>query len=141
MKKIIVVLAILFTQAIMADSNIVTCPEWKSKQKLFAEHSKRVEILNPEAPAGFIALYRAIAAILGSKRMSAEINAELEKSGYGDLCDVLLSLHYRGGFPDEFIEALKRFQKTSRIKLDEETYVIDISTEETLSKFRRSYCK
>lgn len=126
---------------VLADTNIVTCPEWRSKQQLYVSHPKRAALLAPTAPKGFVDVYRAIAAILGSERMSVEVHTALETSGYGDLSDVLLSMHFRGGLPDDFIEAVKRFHKSGKMELDAETYVIDIKTQEMISKLRRSYCK
>lgn len=134
-------LAFFVATSAMADASLVTCPEWRSKHKIYVDHSKKVEVLKSEAPKGFIHLYRAIASILGSKRMSEEVNDALEKSGYADLSDVLMSMHFRGGLPDDFIDAVKRFHSSKQIETSEETYVIDISTQEMLSKYRRSYCK
>lgn len=139
--KLYLMFALFFSTNVFADTNLVTCPEWRSKQKLYVDHAKRKEVIAPVAPKGYVALYRAIAAILGSKRMSEDVNSELEKSGYSDLFDVLMSMHYRGGLPDEFIDSLKRFQKSGQIHLDSEPYVVDVSTQEMLSKLRRSYCK
>lgn len=136
------ILALMLISSVsLADSNLVTCPEWKSKHKLYVDHKKKAEVLKPEAPAGFIHLYHAMASIMGSKRMTPELNEALEKSGYSDLFDVLMSMNYRGGLPDDFIDAVKRFHTSKQIDLDDETYVIDISNQEMLSKFRRSYCK
>lgn len=136
------VLAFMFiSSVVLADSNIVTCPEWKSKHKLYVDHKKKSEVLKPEAPAGFIHLYQAMASIMGSKRMTPELNEALEKSGYSDLFDVLMAMNYRGGLPDDFIDAIKRFHASKQIRIDDESYVIDISNQEMLSKFRRSYCK
>ncbi|NUN06652.1 MAG: hypothetical protein HUU57_12930 [Bdellovibrio sp.] len=137
----ILILFSLLTSVSMADTNLVTCPEWRSKQKIYVDHSKKAEILKPEAPAGFIHLYRAIASILGSKRMTGELNDALEKSGYADLFDVLMSMNSRGGFPDDFIDAIKRFHNSKAFNMENETYVIDVNNQEMLAKFRRSYCK
>lgn len=141
MKALLSVLLVLASSVAFADTSIVTCPEWRSKQKLYVEHSKKAELLKVEEPKGFIDLYRAMASIMGSKRMKPDLNEALEKSGYADIFDVLMSMNYRGGLPDDFIDAVKRFHESKKINLDNETYVIDISNQQMLSKFRRSYCK
>ena len=141
MKMLLALSMILMPHMGFADPSIVTCPEWRSKQKLYVEHSKKSELLKEDAPKGFIDLYRAMAAIMGSKRMSPDLNEALEKSGYADIFDTLMAMNYRGGLPDDFIDAVKRFHGSKKINLDDETYVIDVSNQEMLSKFRYSYCK
>lgn len=139
MSKIIFLVLAFMAGNAFADASLVTCPEWNKKFRQYADHPKKKEVIGSTAPKDFIHLYRAISAILGSGRMSEEANAALEESGYGDLFDLLLSLHYRGGLPPDFIEAVKLFQKKN--KLDEEAYTIDTKTQEMLGKFRRAYCK
>lgn len=140
MKKwIALALLVSFPNVVVAGAELMTCPEWNSTHKKYAANPKKAEALKAELNEKFLALYRAIASMLGSGRMTAEQNSALETSGYSDLFDVLLSLHYRGGLPPDFVEALKLFRKN--FKADDETYVVDIKTQEMLGKLRRSYCK
>lgn len=140
MKKwIAIALLFVFPNVVFASAELVTCPEWNSYHKKYVTNPKKAEALKAEPNEKFLALYRAIASILGSGRMTAELNSALETSGYSDLFDVLLSLHHRGGLPPDFVEAIKLFHKN--FKTDDETYIVDIKTQEMLGKLRRSYCK
>ena len=114
---------------------------WHSKHQNFVKNKNRRILLSDSATEKFLPLYRALAAILGSKRMTSEQNTDLEKSGFADLFDLLMSMHFNGGLPDEVIDRLERFQKSGNINTGEETYVVDISTQRVLSLFRKATCK
>lgn len=132
-------LIFLFASSVTHGSSFVTCPEWSKSYIKYSKQPLKIKVLRADKDENFLALYRAIAAILGSKRMSEKINNDLEKSGYGLMFDALMSLHYRGGLPDDFIAALKNFHKG--FDQSQEVYIIDISTQEMLSKLRHGYCK
>lgn len=132
-------LLICFFVSSVAHGSLVTCPEWNKSYIKYSKQPLKTKVLRADKDENFLALYRAIAAILGSKRMSEKINNDLEKSGYSLMFDALMSLHYRGGLPDDFIVALKNFHKG--FDQSQEVYIIDISTQEMLSKLRHGYCK